>query len=120
MVTFLSICLDMILVTFKKEVKEAPGSGSYDGVYIIIHEDQINGRNAWIKGVDAIWYDSECNCWRIGPKRNIGTTFCVIYSTTDAENPTLVLKDWKYLNNDDFVEANPGDIIISNIEGKKL
>jgi hypothetical protein len=109
----------MILVTLQNEVKEK--CGILDGGYVISHEDQTNGRNAWINSEVAIWYDSENDKWRIGSKSNIGTSVCGIYSTTDAENPILVGNDWEYLKAaGQWVKVNPGDIIISNIEGKKL
>ena len=106
----------MILVTLQNEVKERQGSKG--GVYVMIPE-QTNGKNAWLNGEVAIWYDSGNDCWNIGSKSNIGTGACGISSTIDSQNPTLVGNDWEYLNNDDFVEANPGDITITNIEGKK-
>ena len=108
----------MILVILKNDVKEK--QGVLDGVYVM-SPDQTNGKNAWLKGQHAIWYDSGDNCWNIGEKIDIGTGACSIWSTKDAENPTLVGKDWEYCEyKGKFVEANPGDITITNFEGKKL
>ena len=87
------------------------------GVYVMSQEGKTNGKNAWLKGEHAIWYNSEN--WKIGKKSDIGTEVFYIYSTIDAQNPTLVQNNWKYLLEERFVEANSGDIIISNIEGKE-
>ena len=71
----------MILVTLKNEVKELQGEKG--GVYVMSPE-KTNGKNAWINGPCAIWYDSGNDCWRIGSKSDIGSDVCGIYSTKDA------------------------------------
>ena len=106
----------MILVTLKNEVKEK--KAALAGVYVMSQEGKTNGKNAWLKGKAAIWYHSENECWMIGPKNYIGTGKSGIHSTIDAQNPTLVGNNWQYYRKDKFVVANPGDIIIFNIEGK--
>ena len=107
----------MILVTLNNDAKEKLGSSG--GVYVMCPE-QTNGKNAWINGSHAIWYDSGNDNWKIGSKSNIGTGVCGIHSTKDAQNPTLVGNNWEYYNKGKFVETNPGDITINNFEGKKL
>ena len=99
----------------QNEVKENYAQSG--GFYVMSQDGKTNGKNAWLKGEAAIWYYSES--WNIGNKCDIGTEVCYIHSTIDAQNPTLVQNNWKYLLEERFVEANSGDIIISNIEGKE-
>ena len=105
----------MILVTLKNEVKEK--KAALAGVYVMSQEGKTNGKNVWLKGELAIWYHSEN--WMIGNKSYIGTEFAYIHSTIDAQNPSLVGNNWMYYLEEEFVEATPGDIIISNIEGRE-
>ena len=106
----------MILVILKNDIKEK--QGVLDGVYVMC-PDQTNGKNAWINGSNAIWYDSRNDNWKIGSKSNIGTGKCSIRSTKDAQNPTLVGNNWEYHNYVEMIKANPGDITVMNVEGKQ-
>ena len=105
----------MMLVTLQNE--KMPKNVVCSGVYVKSPDGKTNGKNSWLKGEYAIWYNSEN--WMIGEKINIGTEVSLVRSTIDAQNPTLVGNNWKYVEEDYFVEANPGDIIISNIQGKE-
>ena len=99
----------------QNEVKENYAQSG--GFYVMSQDGKTNGKNAWLKGEYAIWYNSEN--WMIGQKSAIGTEFSYIHSTIDAQNPSLVGNNWMYYLEEEFVEANPGDIIISNIEGRE-
>ena len=99
----------------QNEVKENYAQSG--GFYVMSQDGKTNGKNAWLKGEYAIWYNSEN--WMIGQKSAIGTEFSYIHSTIDAQNPTLVGNYWKYGHPlEAHVEINPGDFIISNIKGK--
>ena len=99
----------------QNEVKENYAQSG--GFYVMSQDGKTNGKNAWLKGEYAIWYNSEN--WMIGQKSAIGTEFSYIHSTIDAQNPSLVGNNWMYYLEEEFVEATPGDIIISNIEGRE-
>ena len=106
----------MIMLMLQDEVKDKVSN--FGGVYVMSQEEKINGKSVWLSCHEAaIWYDSEN--WKIGTKSNIGTGACSFYSSIDAQNPTLVGNNWKYVLEEEFVEATPGDIIISTIEGRE-
>ena len=118
MVILLCILLDdgqnMMLVTLQNE--KIQKNVVYSGVYVKSPDGKTNGKNSWLKGEYAIWYNSEN--WMIGEKINIGTEVSLVRSTIDAQDPTLVGNNWTYHFEGEFNEAHPGDIIISNIKGK--
>ena len=67
----------------------------------------VNGKKTWIhdQGSNVIWYDKELNNWKIGTKKNLGTTTCSLYSTNDTRGPEEAIT-WKYWNDYEWISTS--------------
>ena len=91
-----------VIVTLKNYVLSE--QGNLKGIYQI--SDPINGKQSWISGLNAIWYQQ--GDWQIGPTDDIGTTFCSMYASDVNGGLDDNDNKWVYWSNNgwDWVDGN--------------
>ena len=64
-----------------------------------------SGLPYWMQsdGTNALWFTS--GRWRIGKKSDLGTTTQGLYSTNSPLCPESVGSNWKYLDDEEFLDA---------------
>jgi len=120
----LNDCQDQVKV-FATEYFRNSDSGPYKhqwdmrryGIYGIytIQTGSTGGRD-WYKSYDgqyAIWYDDQNNKWRVGSRKNRGSTKSVFWEISDEECPEDTGTDWKYkAASNDWVDAGYGMMVL--------
>ena len=87
--------------------------GSLQGTYKLLGE--VNGRDTWRKGTQAIWYYPEDKHWHIGPLEDIDTGKRGITSSGNQENTEIFnVPDyqWQYNTGSYFNNIKSGDISV--------
>ena len=91
--------------------------GSLQGTYKLLGE--VNGRDTWRKGTQAIWYYPNFTDWAIGALDSIGTNLRGIASAAneDTELFNVPNNKWQYWDSE-WKQIENGDITISCLTGK--
>ena len=83
-----------VIVTLKNYVLSE--QGNLKGIYQI--SDPINGKQSWISGLNAIWYQQ--GNWQIGIPDEIGVSVGGIHASDDYGGLDDNNNEWSYWNTD--------------------